>query len=232
MFKLKDFILDTAVHITQMFIWLSLRIAILFFGKLKVTGLEELKGIKGPVIFAPNHSSHLDPPLLGTALSFNSRFFPIYFVTLPYKEYTNISTSLFTKILYTITPFALTGSVPIEPGVKNYKVSLKRHIDLLKRGKSVCIFPEGKVTLDGTIGKARGGVAYMADETSVPIVPVLIQGTYNLSLKSFFRDKPYLRVRYGRPIDVKDLMDSKLPEVERYQKAADRLMTLISQSIT
>ncbi len=227
----KSFLTNISAEIFQVATWIIMRIAFLVFGKLTITGLENIKDIKGSIIFAPNHANDMDPIFLRTALPIYSQHTPIYFVTYPFKLYSKIADTKFTQIFYKLIPFSIIGAVPFIKGSGDYGESLRNHIQLLKAGKSVCIFPEGKVTLDGNLSEPRGGVAYMAQVTHRPIIPVTIKGTFGLTRGDFFRKRPHIKIHFSKPQFAGDIVPTAYPHTVRYHKAAIEIFKRIKLRI-
>ena len=61
---------------------------------------------------------------------------------------------------------------------KNLKNSILKMAEVLKQGKSIVIFPEGKRTHDGAMNPFRKTFAILSKELNVPILPVCIQGAF------------------------------------------------------
>ena len=183
--------------ILQKLIWVPTRFQLSFFGRLHIQGLENLKGVKGPVIFACNHAGELDPFFVPAALSFFSRFSPIFYAT---REKAFYDTSGWRQPFYGGVLFKAIGGYPVYVGLHDYAKSMASHEGILADGGSLCVFPEGGITPDGHIQPAKGGVAYLAHTMEVPVVPVHIQGTYNLSAKDFFLRRRQLSVSFGTPV--------------------------------
>lgn len=223
------FFLDVIVETFQILTWMVMRIVFLIFGKLSVTGLENIRDIKGSVIFAPNHANDMDPIFLRTALPIHSRQTSLYFITYPFKRYSEIADSKFTEILYKCIPFGLIGAVPFISGSGDYGVSLRSHIKLLRQGKSICIFPEGEVTKDGSLGEPKGGVTYMAQVTHRPIIPVAISGTFQLTRKKFFTSRPHITVHFSRAQYAGDIVPTAYPHKTRYHRAAVNIFSRIKR---
>jgi len=132
-----------------------------------IMGLEQLRLAEGPVIFAANHSSHLDTPLLLTALPVEFRHHTVvaaasdYFFDRTWKA--------------VVWSFSL-AAIPIERTRVNRR-SADTAAELLADGWSLVIFPEGGRSPDGWAQPFRGGAAYLARRTGAPVVPVFIKGT-------------------------------------------------------
>ena len=211
--------------VLQKAIWHATRAILLFFFRFEVRGLENLKSQmhqmsklqtsgarkeKG-VIFAANHSSELDPILVPAALPFFSTLLPIFYVSRPRAFY---KTSGWRQFFYGGLLFKLWGahSVCTAVGGADYAQSLATHIQILKMGGSILIFPEGRKTRDGNIQhEAHGGVAYFAHATGIPVVPVRIFGDFNMSLADFFLRRRRISVVFGAPISLAEnaLADDK-----------------------
>ncbi|GAB4318681.1 MAG: lysophospholipid acyltransferase family protein [Candidatus Sumerlaeia bacterium] len=113
----------------------------------------------GPVIFAPNHQTYYDPPLVAC---FTSRLLT-YFA----KDY------LFRVPVLKQLITAL-GAFPVKPGSLRSSFETARRI--LEHGGALVMFPEGTRTRDGRIGPLQDGVARLALLTGAAIVPVSLFG--------------------------------------------------------
>ena len=133
------------------------------------SGLELFDGVKPPVIFASNHSSHLDTPCILCALPKDWR---THTATIAAADY--FYKNRFTASLVTLS-FA---TVPIERAGGISKLTTGRLSRLFADGWNLLIYPEGTRSRDGSIGKLRYGAAYMAIEHRIPVVPIYVQGTY------------------------------------------------------
>ena len=91
-------------------------------------------------------------------------------------------------------------------------------IKVLKEGNALLIFPEGTRSRDGQIGKARSGIAMIAAEANVPVVPVRITNSNNaLKLAK-------VKIVYGIPI-LPPLAGTK----ETYRKFAEQIIEEIKK---
>lgn len=95
-------------------------------------------------------------------------------------------------------------------------------------GRNVCIFPEGYITRNGCLQPPRPGAAILACQMGVPIVPVLMRGTYDLLsyANPGFRFRP-VGLTVGRAIDppVKEKYDNAdyAQLMARWQEAIVRM---------
>jgi 1-acyl-sn-glycerol-3-phosphate acyltransferase len=205
--------------------WLVMRPIFSMFAKLEITGREHLEDISGPVIFAPNHSNEVDPVLLPLTLPFWGRFSPLFFVARERKYYQKPFFGLRGRFLYNELSFALLGAYPVLEGKKNYALSLKDHLHILKDGGSVVIFPEGHMTKDGNLGPAHGGVGYLSYASNLPIVPVYIHGTFRFNFHDLFAFKKRMSVDFAKPLFPSELFDPhKEPTVEDFQTVGGRVL--------
>jgi len=171
----------------------------MLFADLKVYGYENVKSLQAPVILAPNHSSSFDPVLLPLAFPLWSRFSPIFYVVRGGKYHTS-----WRKFVFSFFNLEHIGSYAIKHNQKDYAVALNLHKEMIEDRRTMCIFPEGRITRDGLIQPAHGGVVYLAQVTKKPVVPVLISGTYELSPWKFFSHQAKISVRFFPPIYFKE----------------------------
>ncbi len=152
---------------------------------------DRLIDLDGPVIFAPNHHSHLDTSLLLTSIPRHLRSEVIVAAAADYF-FTNRVTS---------TLSALTiGAIPIERR-KIGRQSADLASDVLDEGWSLLIYPEGGRSKDGWGQPFRGGAAYLAIKANVPVVPVYVAGTRRILRKGSAIPRPSkTTVNFGKPI--------------------------------
>ena len=135
-----------------------------------VAGLDRIDHVEGPVIFAANHSSHLDAPLVTSVLPERFRH---HIVTMAAADYFFDS-----RLKAVYFSFAL-NAVPIERTRVN-RSSADRAGSLIGLGWNLLIFPEGGRSPDGWGQPHRGGAAWLAARSGRPVVPVHIKGTGRL----------------------------------------------------
>jgi len=193
--------------ILQTLIWIPTRIILRFFLRLEVKGLENLEGLKKPVIFAVNHSSEWDPILVPASLPFLSPLMPMFYTSREREFYEKRGVQ---SLFYGGFFFKIWGAYPVKVGVKNYERSLKEHIKLLEMGAgSLCIFPEGGKTPDGTTKEFKGGVSFLSKRIWVPTIPTKIDGYFRMTKKDFFMRKRKVTITFGRPLTPPSLFSEE-----------------------
>ncbi|UUZ94403.1 1-acyl-sn-glycerol-3-phosphate acyltransferase [Paenibacillus sp. P25] len=172
----------------------------IFFGilfRLKAEGQENIPK-EGAVILCANHTSNLDPPVLGTPL----RRMVHYMAKAELFEL---------PVLGTILPKI--GAFPVKRGGVS-KESIRLSLQLLQEGNMLGIFPEGSRSNAGGMGKK--GAASLALKSGATVIPVAIVGGYKL-----FRQ---VKVIYGPPVDLSEFKDAGS---EGLEQATDKIMTTI-----
>jgi long-chain acyl-CoA synthetase len=176
------------------------------FAWVRVSGRENLRDIQAPVIFAPNHQSHLDVPAILMALPYRWRtrvapamskeFFDAHFHPERYSRWQWFTNSL---NYYLSTMFF--NAFPIPQREAGALDALRYAGELAAEGWCVLIFPEGKRTDRGEIYPFQPGVAMMSSRLSVPVVPVRIEGLEKVLHQTWKMAKPgRVRVSFGKPM--------------------------------
>lgn len=199
------------------------------FTRFEVHGLENLKGITGPVIFAPNHASELDSVLLPLALPLWSRFAPVFYII---REPIFYADPVFAwrGALYRYIPFNALGAYSIVSGVKNYDLSLYKHLQILHDGGSMCIFPEGAFSKNGEIGPSRGGLGYLAHQTNATVIPVNISGTFRFSFLKALLGESRPSITFLSPVKIKVEETAAEVQIERYREFGENVLAAIRDS--
>ncbi len=203
---------------------------ILFFIVYKVFMCVEVRGLglleiePGPFIFAMNHTHEADATTFPLILPFWSRHFPLFFVAAAKERYKTFG---WRGYLYGGRFFNALGAYSVFSGHQNYAYALQTHERILKKGYSMCIFPEGKRTPDGALGPVRGGLGYLTYATGAKVVPVAVQGFYRLTLKDFFLRRAKLTLTIGEPF----LPEIEVSSKENFQAAGEEVMAKIKEML-
>lgn len=204
----------------QNLVWIPTRIFLNFFGRLEVVGLDNLKNLKGKVIFVSNHSSELDPILLPASLPFFSRFSPIFYTSREKEFYDRHS---FLKwLFYREWFFEIWGAYQIFVGKHDYEKSLKKHLEILNNERSLFVFPEGRKTRDGNLLPPHGGAVYLSRASHAPIVPISISGVFNIKLSDFIFRRAKIKIIFDAPI---------VPLTDDYKTEAQKIMDIIARNL-
>jgi 1-acyl-sn-glycerol-3-phosphate acyltransferase len=156
-----------------------------------VLGLDRVADVAGPVIFAANHASHVDTPLLLTCLPERFRYRTVVAAGADY---------FFDKVWKGRLWALAINAIPIERTRVNRR-SADHAASLIADGWNLVIFPEGGRSPDGWGQPHRAGAAYLSVRCRVPLVPVYLEGTRNILRKGGGRLRPAsTRVTFGAPI--------------------------------
>ena len=194
---------------------------------LTVTGLENLKSLEPPVIFAANHTSHLDTPAIFTALPYQwrRRLAPAMMQDhfLPYFQPGRFSWKevAFAGMSYFLA-CVIYNTYPLPQRMSGARRALRYTGELVSRGYCPLVFPEGFRTTDGRMQPFRPGIGMMAVRLRVPIVPIRLSGLYEIySVHDSWPRRGPVRVAIGSPIEFS--LDTS------YEGAARRLEETIKQ---
>jgi 1-acyl-sn-glycerol-3-phosphate acyltransferase len=99
--------------------------------------------------------------------------------------------------------FSAAGQVPIDrSSASAAQAALATGVRLLSHGKLLGIYPEGTRSPDGRLYKGKTGVARMALEAGVPVIPVVMVGTDRVSPLGTKMWRPHpVEIRFGSPLD-------------------------------
>jgi 1-acyl-sn-glycerol-3-phosphate acyltransferase len=155
----------------------------------RVEGLENIP--EGTCLFAANHTSNVDPPLIMGAI--------------PRRVALMAKQSLF-DIPIMGKAFLLGEFVPVERGDAEKALgSLEKAAEYMQRGRSFLIYPEGTRSKDGRLGSFKRGGFALAIRAGVPIVPVACAGAQRILPKNSLRIRPgELVVKFCAPIDPRE----------------------------
>lgn len=184
------------------------------FYRHRVYGLEHV--CQRRAIIAPNHSSFLDPPLIG--------------VSWPKEVSFLARKSLFSSFFWGPIINHL-NAYPVE-GTAQDLSSIRLICQLLNQEHQVVIFPTGLRSSDGTLGEIKAGIGMLAMRCNAPITPVYIAGSFAIWNRHHYFPRLYGKTAcvIGSPIHCKDFkhLDKKAAQEligEQVRKSLESLHT-------
>ena len=180
--------------------------ATLLLGYPAVRGKENLRGVRGPLLFAINHVTPIDIGFVLAALPARFRHrlavamigerlqkmrYPPPEVKWLARQWQKIGFALVTAIF---NVFAL-------PKMTGFRESFQYAGESADRGYSVAVFPEGQLTRDGKLGEFRKGIGLLASRLNVPVIPIRIDGLFKLrEAGKKFALPGTIRILIGQPV--------------------------------
>lgn len=158
--------------------------------KVQVTGLERIP--EGPCVFIANHVSWIDIWVLVACLPGRARF-------LAKRELLRVP----------VFGWAMrrAGHIPIDR--QNHRAALEAYAEavrLIREGTRPIVFAEGTRSRNGRLLPFKKGPFVLAIQAGVPVVPVLLEGTYQVLPKGSITPRPGpITVRIGEPISTEGL---------------------------
>jgi 1-acyl-sn-glycerol-3-phosphate acyltransferase len=181
-------------------------------GHVKIVGKENIP-YGNPYVIAMNHVSIFDPP-------FVAAFWPEELEIIGAED-------VFAK------PgqgqlLKLYGVIPVHRGDYD-RTLLTRIIRIIKSGFPLLIAPEGRRSHVTAMRRAKPGVAYIIDQTGVPVLPVALIGTTEDYWQRARRGKrPLLEMRIGKPIHLPEITAKGTERHEARQRNADLVMSYLA----
>jgi len=181
--------------------------------KVEVTGLDRLDPAR-TYLFAPNHQSFIEVPLLVTYLGRN----PAYLAKKELFKYPIFGYGI-----------GLIGVVPVDrSNSKNAVASAQLAAENLRRGKDYIVYTEGTRSRDGRLLPFKKGAFVMAMEAGAPIVPITISGCTAVMPKGEVKVYPAtVRITVHDPIETKSYSRESLPELMAETRA--RILSALSE---
>ena len=171
---------------------LLFRTVVPWFAPTRIQGVERLAGLRGPVIFAANHQSHADTPVILAALPKRFRRRVAVAAAADHWFAQGRLAGMAAAFLLNAFPFSRSGSI---------RPSLEHCSRLLDGSWSILIFPEGTRSADGRMGQFKSGTGFMAVELGVPVVPVHVEGTGKVLPKGKgWPRRGHVQVTFGEPL--------------------------------
>jgi len=176
---------------SDFFSWLivkSLKVFFKTYFRFTIKGRENIPSTA--CIIAPNHQSYLDGMFVATC--FRSKILKKTFF---YTKAKHVNNGFLRK-------FAGRNNIIIVDVNQDLKHSIQSLAEALKKEKNIVIFPEGTRSTSGKLGEFKKTFAILSKELKVPVVPVVIDGAYNVLPKGSKFPKPFkkISVEFLKPI--------------------------------
>jgi long-chain acyl-CoA synthetase len=173
----------------------------------RVRGGEHVRDLQGPALFVSNHITYFDHALILSALP--GRFRRRFAIAqegerLRWWRHAPEGTPTLRRWRWLAQYFMVvsvfnTFSLPQKSGFRRSFAYAGASVD---RGYSVLVFPEGRRTDDGRLKPFMGGTGLLASKLGIPVVPVRIEGLYELkrSGRRGFAGPGRVTVKFGEPV--------------------------------
>jgi long-chain acyl-CoA synthetase len=190
--------------------YLLARPAVFVLGWPRITGLENLRGMHGPMLLVSNHISDIDVGFIQTALPARFRH---KLATATGGEalealrspaagrgwFRRIFVQNYDRVRWTLG-VALLNLFPL-PRQSGFRKSFAYAGEAVDRGYSVLVFPEGRHTEDGELLPFRTGIGLLANNLRIPVLPMRIDGLFEIKQAGKkFATPGKIQVRIGKPI--------------------------------
>ena len=199
--------------------YLLVRPAMLLLAWPRIRGRENLHALQGPVLIVANHVTYLDPGYILAALP--ARLRRRLGVAMAGERLEELrepppGTPFFTALAHRLgywLAVALFNVFPL-PQQAGFRKSFSFAGELAGRGWSILIFPEGLRTRDGRMAPFRAGIGLLAAQLRIPVVPVRIDGLYELKMAGKRWARPgTIRITIGASVKFSE--EDKPEEIAR-----------------
>jgi 1-acyl-sn-glycerol-3-phosphate acyltransferase len=193
-----------------------------FYARRRSTGREKLAGLKGPVILVANHGSHMDTPVILSALPRRLRKRTAVAAAADYFYRNRLVASL-VSLAFNTVPIERRGGGLTKGG---------GHLDnLLDQGWNLLLYPEGTRKHGEGTGRVRRGAAVLAAAHNLSIVPIRVTGTRDAMppgriwpkrLRGKLLSKRHrIEVSFGEPIRPNGDATALIERVQRFFETGD-----------
>ena len=189
------------------------KLGLLIWNRLKIIGSHHIPN-KGGVLIASNHTSFLDPPVVG--VGYRKR--PVHFMARD-----TLWSSPFSKWWLNSV-----GCIPISRNSGDSR-ALKLTINALKKEQVVSIFPEGTRSENGEIRDAKAGIGFIVKHSKCTVIPAYINGSFKAFSKNSKWIKPNkITICFGEPI-LPDMFENQGFGRDAYNDHAKLIMKKIRE---
>jgi len=179
--------------------------ATMLLAKPRVTGRENLRDLSGPLLVISNHVTYIDVGFILAALPARMRAKlatamggeALFAMRRPPREMFFLRRWL-KRLSYALV-VALFNVFPL-PQRSGFRESFAFAGSLADRGYSVLIFPEGARTPDGKMHAFRDGIGLLASRLNLPVLPMKIEGLYEVKAQGKHFAPGKIKVTIGAPL--------------------------------
>jgi long-chain acyl-CoA synthetase len=191
-----------------------------------IRGREHLRGVRGPVLVISNHITRADigfllaalPPRIRHRLAVAMEGERLRDMRNPPPGRSGLRGLVDRLSYYLVVALFNVFPLPIRAG---FRESFRYAGECADRGYSLLVFPEGRLTRDGKIGEFRTGIGILARNLRLPVVPMRIDGLFELKQKRQRFARPgTVRVTIGQPVVFEP--DADPEQITRQLEAAVR----------
>ncbi|NWG13282.1 MAG: AMP-binding protein [Acidobacteria bacterium] len=199
----------------------------------RIRGRENLRGMHGPLLFVANHVTQVDVGFIMAALPFRFRHriaVAMLGEMLREMRHPTAGTGLFRKATEKLSYFlvvALFNVFPL-PQRTGFRESFIYAGECADRGYSLLVFPEGRRSQDGRLSPFQAGIGLLARNLRLPVVPVRIDGLYELKQRGKRFTRPgTVTVTVGPPMefppqadaaDIAEVLEERMRAMEEGQQ--------------
>ena len=192
-------------------LWVLFYVFSRVFLRYRTIGKEHIPR-KGGVLFAANHASYTDIPLLGCGIPRRVAFLG--------------RATLFPNRFFNWA-LRFLGWIPLKTDRIDRK-AFGEAISLIKAGRPVVIFPEGTRSQDGHLKKGKPGIGVIVAETHCQVIPAYISGSYKVLPMGSTRLRLHpVTIHFGEPMDFSSSSHERPREF--YEYVSSTVMTRIAE---
>ncbi len=189
----------------------ALRAALFSLTRWEVKGQRNVPR-DGPLIIVANHLSLIDPPLVSACVSRRIIF-------MAKDELFSSWGGIFVRAF---------GAFPVRRGSLD-RTAVRRAMQILEKGQTLGMFPEGKRSHNQQMNEAQLGIAMIALRSGAPILPAGISGSENVNGPQFIWQRPRITVTIGRPFSF-PRAEGKLTR-DHLGQTANKIMGHIAETL-
>lgn len=172
--------------------------------ELEIVGLQNLN-LNTNFVLAGNHTGFLDSLVIVSSVKKPVRF---------------LVSEKVLKVPFLGLVLKIFGEISVKHG--SGRIALEKAKQSLLNGEIICIFPEGKLTTDGNIGKFKKGIITLQKESNLPVIPFAIEGGFEAwGWQSSLRFRK-ISIIFGKPVTF----NTNLNDDESINKLREEVVTL------